>query len=58
MPWVADFNGRGEMVLELTYDDQSDPRVVAIVDMWRERKRAEAIARAGQGDDGNPFPAG
>lgn len=58
MPWVADFNGRREMVLELTDADQDDPRVLAIVEMWRDRERGKAIAQAGQGDDGNPFPAG
>lgn len=58
MPWVADFNGRGEMVLELTDADQDDPRVLAIVEMWREREREKVAAAGLTGEAGNPFPAG
>lgn len=44
IPWLADFGGHGQMTLDLTIDDQNDPRLLAIIAWWKERH--DAIARA------------
>lgn len=52
--WVADFGGRGAMTIELTPDDQDDPRLLALREWWDERSKAEADARRAQ-NGGDPF---
>lgn len=53
--WVADFQGRGTMTIDLKPEDQDDPRVRALVEWWEEKSKA---AMAAAGPSGDPFPTG
>lgn len=53
--WLRDFGGRGVMTLDLTIDDQDDPRLLALREWWDERSKA---AMAAAGPDGDAFPTG
>ena len=48
--WVGDFQGRGHMTIELTPDDQQDPRLLALRDWWDEQMRAKLQASTNTGD--------
>lgn len=52
--WVADFRGRGKMTIELTPEDQEDPRLLALRDWWDERSSAQ-MAKAREENSGDPF---
>lgn len=54
MHWTADFLGIGKSTIELTPDDQADPRLLALVDWWKEKLRVQSVAATNPGD---PFTA-
>lgn len=53
--WTADFLPPGRKVIELTPDEQEDPRLLAVLAWWDEKMKA-AMAAAPR--DGNPFTTG
>lgn len=48
--WVADFQGRGKMTIELTDADQDDPRLKALRDWWDEKLRVQSVVAKNTGD--------
>ena len=42
--FYEEFEGRRTMILDLTREDQADPRLIALVDWIRERNLAQARA--------------
>ncbi len=52
--WIRDFGGQGKMTIDLTIDDQEDPRLLALKEWWDERTRAEAAAQR-EKNPGDPF---
>ena len=52
--WLRDFDGQGKMTIDLTIDDQDDPRLQALREWWNERERAKAVEQA-KLNSGDPF---
>jgi hypothetical protein len=48
--WFEDFGGYHDLVIDLGPEDQSDPRVAAIVELWREKWRAKMASSTGDGE--------
>jgi hypothetical protein len=53
--WFEDFGGYHDCVVTLGPEDQTDPRLRAIVDWWRDQQRKQMQASRG---DGEAFPLG
>lgn len=52
--WIADFVGPGKMTINLTIDDQNDPRLLALRAWWDEQVKAETVEQA-RLNSGDPF---
>lgn len=52
--WTADFLDPGQKVIELTPEDQEDPRLLALIAWHKEKQQAEAEKRRAE-NGGDPF---